>query len=61
MVEIRHVAARPGSGAVAPDLAVGSRLRVLPNHACATAAQYDSYRVVADGSVIAEWPRFNGW
>ena len=34
---------------------------VLPNHACATAAQYDRYHVVRDGMVVAEWPRFGGW
>ena len=55
------VAPRPGSGASAPDLPVGARLRVLPNHACATAAQYDQYQVVRDGSVVAEWSRFSGW
>jgi D-serine deaminase-like pyridoxal phosphate-dependent protein len=49
----------------APDFAglpIGSRLRILPNHACATAAQHDAYRVV-DGTraVAATWPRFSGW
>ena len=41
---------------------VGTRLRVLPNHACATAAQHASYQVVDGGAeVLAEWPRFSGW
>lgn len=41
---------------------VGTLLRVLPNHACATAAQHGAYQVV-DGSdaVQAVWPRFGGW
>ena len=41
---------------------VGARLRILPNHACATAAQHAEYFVV-DGSahVTARWPRFSGW
>jgi D-serine deaminase-like pyridoxal phosphate-dependent protein len=41
---------------------VGTLLRILPNHACATAAQHDRYHVV-DGSaaVAAVWPRFSGW
>ncbi len=30
------VALRKGSGATLPDLPIGSRVRVLPNHACAT-------------------------
>jgi D-serine deaminase-like pyridoxal phosphate-dependent protein len=41
---------------------VGTRLRILPNHACATAAQHDAYHVVRGGpEVIARWPRFGGW
>jgi D-serine deaminase-like pyridoxal phosphate-dependent protein len=44
----------------------GSRLRVLPNHSCMTAAMYDRYYVtdpaVGDGlAVVAEWDRVNGW
>jgi D-serine deaminase-like pyridoxal phosphate-dependent protein len=56
------LALRPGSGARLPDLAVGSQVRILPNHACATAAQHDAYHVIgAGGSVEAVWQRFNGW
>lgn len=41
---------------------VGTRLRILPNHACATAAQHDAYHVVRNGTGIeARWPRFGGW
>ncbi|MBB4633699.1 alanine racemase [Sphingosinicella soli] len=41
---------------------IGIRLRVLPNHACATAAQHTAY-VLADssGKVTAHYPRFSGW
>lgn len=53
---------RSGASSSLPDLPVGTRLRILPNHACATAAQYDRYHVVsADGGPMAEWPRFGGW
>jgi len=56
------LAARPGSGANIPDLRVGDRIRILPNHACATAAQHDQYHVIEpDHSVSAIWPRFRGW
>ena len=44
-----------------PMLPVGTRLRILPNHACATAAQHERYHVLRGGSVEALWPRFNGW
>lgn len=40
---------------------IGSRLRILPNHCCITAAAYDRYHVLAGGAVGAEWPRINGW
>lgn len=41
---------------------LGTRLRVLPNHACATAAQHSCYHVVRGGrEVTAVWERFGGW
>ena len=41
---------------------VGGRVRVLPNHACATAAAYERY-FVTDGSerIVDVWERVNGW
>lgn len=55
-------------GAHLPDLPVGTRLRILPNHACATAAQHRGYHVI-DGSRTADhapaiqavWERVTGW
>jgi len=41
---------------------VGSRLRILPNHACATAAAYDRYFVTdGDERIVTVWDRVNGW
>ncbi|MFE3599579.1 alanine racemase, partial [Streptomyces sp. NPDC059142] len=37
------------NGAELPELPLGTRLRVLPNHACATAAQHRGYHVVGGG------------
>jgi len=43
-------------------LPVGARVRVLPNHACITAAAFDRYHVVDGGNeVTAVWDRVNGW
>ncbi|SAK56290.1 alanine racemase [Caballeronia fortuita] len=40
---------------------IGMKLRILPNHACATGAQYPAYHgLSSDGSTV-EWPRFHGW
>ena len=48
------------------NLPIGSRVRILPNHACITAAAYDRYYVVdsaLDGakSVVEVYDRINGW
>ena len=56
------MARRPGAGADAPDLAIGQQVRILPNHACSTAAQYPAYQVLGPGNVVTDrWSRFSGW
>jgi D-serine deaminase-like pyridoxal phosphate-dependent protein len=56
------VVTAPGFDLPFDALPPGARVRVLPNHACFTAAAYESYHVVAgSGEVAAEWPRVNGW
>ncbi|MDQ1050901.1 DSD1 family PLP-dependent enzyme [Streptomyces sp. V4I2] len=55
-------------GAHLPDLPIGTRLRILPNHACATAAQHRGYHVI-DGArttntapaIQTFWERVTGW
>lgn len=42
-------------------LPVGSKVRVLPNHACMTAAAYECYHVLAGTEVVDSWDRVNGW
>ena len=42
-------------------LPVGTLLRVLPNHACATAAQFPGYHVLQPSGGLLEWERFGGW
>ncbi|WP_085904182.1 alanine racemase [Kiloniella majae] len=56
------IGVRPESGACLPDLSIGDQLRILPNHACATAAQHGAYHVInKEAEVEAVWPRFSGW
>jgi len=57
------IVSRRGGGPVAfAKYPVGTRFRVLPNHACATGAQHDAYQVVRGGTEVLEnWPRFGGW
>ena len=45
---------------IAERFPVGTRLRILPNHACATAAQFPAYHAI-DPEGITTWPRFYGW
>jgi D-serine deaminase-like pyridoxal phosphate-dependent protein len=43
-------------------LAIGARVRVLPNHVCMTAAPYDHYLVVDGGNaIVARWDKIGGW
>ena len=53
-----------GAGAsidIANQLPIGTRLRVLPNHACATGAQHGCYQAFEGDGRVVEWPRFYGW
>ena len=58
------IVARRDAGPIDPQrFPVGTLLRVLPNHACATASEHASYHIV-DGSgpeVLDRWERFAGW
>jgi D-serine deaminase-like pyridoxal phosphate-dependent protein len=40
---------------------VGTQLRILPNHACATGAQFPQYEVLETDGALQSWPRFYGW
>lgn len=57
------LAIRNGSGRTMPNLPVGARVRILPNHACAMAGQHDFYSVVngASPDIEARWERIRGW
>ncbi|WP_430624876.1 DSD1 family PLP-dependent enzyme [Pseudomonas viridiflava] len=49
------------SGDITERFPIGSRLRILPNHACATGAQFPDYHALdAEGSVHT-WSRLHGW
>lgn len=53
---------RADSSSALPDLPVGAKVRILPNHACATAASFDEYVVLDESSsAVDRWPRFRGW
>jgi D-serine deaminase-like pyridoxal phosphate-dependent protein len=54
---------RSGAPLTPADLPLGTQVRILPNHACATGAQHGSYLVTEGNSpvVTAKWDRMGGW
>ena len=43
-------------------LTIGSKVRIMPNHVCMTAAAYGVYQVINGGTEIIEtWDRCGGW
>jgi len=46
---------------IARRFPIGTRLRILPNHACATGAQHPAYQALVEDGNVEEWPRFYGW
>jgi D-serine deaminase-like pyridoxal phosphate-dependent protein len=50
-----------GKIAALQPVAVGTQIRVVPNHSCLTAAMYDRYHVVEGGRVVGEWRPVRGW
>lgn len=40
---------------------IGSRLRILPNHACATGAQFPVYQAIDRVGSAQPWSRLHGW
>ncbi|MDP8914699.1 MAG: hypothetical protein M3N39_14135, partial [Pseudomonadota bacterium] len=42
-------------------LPIGSRVRILPNHACMTTAAHDRYLITEGAKIRAEWEKVGGW
>jgi D-serine deaminase-like pyridoxal phosphate-dependent protein len=56
------IIARRGGGSIDfGRFPIGARVRILPNHACATAAQHAEYHVLRHGRLAETWERFSGW
>lgn len=61
-VHQEHGEIRATDGALPFDaLPVGARVRIVPNHACLTAAAHDRFIVLDEGRIVAEWGRVNHW
>lgn len=55
------IEAQEGPALRPEDFPVGTRLRILPNHACPAAAPYEKLLLVRDGKVVEELPHVRGW
>ncbi|MDQ0623158.1 DSD1 family PLP-dependent enzyme [Paraburkholderia graminis] len=51
----------PDHGDLKARFPIGSRLRILPNHACATGAQFPEYHALQATGELAVWSRLHGW
>jgi D-serine deaminase-like pyridoxal phosphate-dependent protein len=60
-VHQEHGEVRAPGGLDLARLPVGTRLRIVPNHSCLTAAAHSHYQVLEDGALVANWARVNGW
>ena len=60
---MRIVALSQEHGKIAAEttVPVGTRLRIVPNHSCLTAAMFDRYQIVSGGRVVDEWRPVRGW
>ena len=58
---VSHEGGAQGVQAIAQRFPLGTRLRILPNHACATGAQFPQYHALQPGSAPQTWSRFYGW
>lgn len=56
-----EIGRRDGGPIEVAQFPVGRRLRLLPNHACATASMHDRYRVIRGDRLVETWERCRGW
>lgn len=47
--------------AIFNSLKVGSRVRILANHSCLTAAQHSHYHILEGGKIVDRWEINRGW
>ncbi|MFZ2490407.1 MAG: alanine racemase [Thermoanaerobaculia bacterium] len=60
---MRLVSLSQEHGKIATPVALtpGTKLRIIPNHSCLTAAMFDRYHVIEAGVVTGEWRPVRGW
>ena len=56
-----HGLVRAGAPADLDACPIGTTLRLVPNHSCLAAAQFDRYQVLRGTEVVDEWRPARGW
>jgi D-serine deaminase-like pyridoxal phosphate-dependent protein len=56
-----HGLIRTAEDRVFDQLKIGTRVRILANHSCLTAAQHTHYNVVEEDRVVDQWKIHTGW
>ncbi len=51
----------PADADIVARFPLGMQLRILPNHACATGAQFPEYQALSADGNVASWGRLHGW
>ena len=60
-MKLRALSQEHGTIATKTTVPVGTRLRIIPNHSCLTAAMYDRYHVFEGEEIVDEWKPVRGW
>ena len=60
-MRIEALSQEHGRIASSMTLPVGTRLRILPNHSCLTAAMFDRFHVLSGERLVDEWRPATGW
>ncbi|MEA2462754.1 MAG: hypothetical protein QOJ98_501 [Acidobacteriota bacterium] len=60
-MRIEALSQEHGKIATESNVPVGTRLRIIPNHSCLTAAMFDVYQIVDQGRVVDQWKPVRGW
>jgi D-serine deaminase-like pyridoxal phosphate-dependent protein len=56
-----HGEIRADDAGAIEQLKVGTRVRVIPNHSCLSAAQHSHYNILERGAIVDRWEIHRGW
>lgn len=56
-----HGQAHGVDAAAIGQLSVGTRVLIVPNHSCLTAAQHSHYNLIENGQIVDRWEIRRGW